>query len=181
VTSKSFYSIVEIDRFWLRSFRGLVQNLNLTTYTEDPMPIAHSESDVSQASDAEPPDSLAHTIVLQPSGCLGVTGTPDFIRSLHQALAQVDEVIVDLLWVDTVSEEGLQLLLEAMAKAKSLGKLLSFLGMDAATRMALDEGWDRQRDHDATVQSDLFMPDFEAFLETYKAEKYAALAMKQTA
>jgi anti-anti-sigma regulatory factor len=111
------------------------------------------------------------TVVLQPHGSLNSLANPTFANSLNQALDQANEVIVDLLWVDEVDATGIDLFVTSMAKAKSQGKLLSFLGMDGATRARLDGVLDQQHDLTSTVQSECFMPDFEQFLETYKAEQ----------
>jgi anti-anti-sigma regulatory factor len=116
----------------------------------------------------EPPRS---TVVLQPHGSLGHALDATFANSLHQALDQADEVIVDLLWVEQIDQAGITLLLASIEKAKSHGKLLSFLSMDGTTRATLDQVLDQQHDLASTVQSECFMPDFEQFLETYKAEQ----------
>ena len=111
------------------------------------------------------------TVVLQPHGGLSGESEPTFATSLNQALDQSNEVIVDLLWVKQVDQAGITLLLNSIARAKSQGKLLSFLGMDGATRAKLDAVLQQQHDLAATVQSECFTPDFEQFLETYKAEQ----------
>ncbi len=128
--------------------------------------VSHLASNLESA-----PDQPLSTVVLQPQGSLGNPATPAFANSLNQALDHSNEVIVDLLWVNQVDEAGIALLLASMAKAKSQHKLLSFLGMDGATRAILDAVLDHQHDLAATVQSDWFMPDFEQFLETYKTEQ----------
>jgi anti-anti-sigma regulatory factor len=112
----------------------------------------------------------ATTVVLQPHGSLGqLEGS--FGTSLSQALDQADEVIVDLLWAETVDDTGIKLLLNSMETAKAQGKILSFLGMNSATRAALDKILEQQHDSAAMVQSECFLPDFEQFLETYKEEQ----------
>ena len=130
----------------------------------------HTMSHFSPALESDDAHSLS-TVVLQPQGSLGSEADVTFADSLNRALDQSLEVIVDLLWVEKVDHVGIALLLTSIEKAKSQGKLLSFLSMDGATRTTLDAVLDQQHDLTSTVQSECFMPDFEQFLETYKAEQ----------
>jgi anti-anti-sigma regulatory factor len=120
---------------------------------------------------AQPED--AETVVLQPCGRLTGIGGATFRTTLAQAIAQADSVVVDLLWVEAIDEQGVATLLAGMRQAYALGKSLAFLGMDAATRTALDKIWGQQRDQDLPTQQDLFTPEFEQFLDGYKEAKIA--------
>jgi anti-anti-sigma regulatory factor len=113
-------------------------------------------------------------VVLQPNGSLSeVTGTP-FKASLGQAIAQADSIVIDLLWIDTIDQAGLSILLSGMTQASKLGKSLSFLSMDQRTRCALDSSWEKLRVADAPAQMDVFAPEFEQFLDLYRTEGIAA-------
>ncbi len=118
----------------------------------------------------------AETIVLQPCGRLTGIGGATFWTTLAQAIAQSDSVVVDLLWVEAIDDRGVVTLMAGMRQAHALGKSLAFLGMDAATRTALDKSWEQQRDITLSTQVDLFAPEFEQFLEGYKAAKAAGAA-----
>lgn len=123
----------------------------------------------------ETADKIAPSmVVLQPNGSLSeITGTP-FKASLGQAIAQADSIVVDLLWIDTIDQDGLSILLSGMTQASKLGKSLSFLSMDQRTRCTLDSIWDKLRAANAPVQMDVFTPEFEQFLDLYRTEGLAA-------
>jgi anti-anti-sigma regulatory factor len=118
-------------------------------------------------------DVSLKTVVLQPWGHLTEIREAAFRTALVQAIAQADSVIVDLLWVEAIDDQGMETLLAGMRQAHALGKSLVFLAMDAATRTALDKSWSQQRDTDLPQQTDLFSPEFEQFLDSYKAAKIA--------
>jgi anti-anti-sigma regulatory factor len=107
------------------------------------------------------------TVVLQPYGGLSGMNGMTFQANLQKAIAQAEAVIVDLLWIDTIDQTGITIFLSAMKQAHSLGKSLSFLAMDTATRIALDKVWEQQQTA-ASAQADWFTPEFERFLDNYK-------------
>ncbi|NJR52008.1 MAG: STAS domain-containing protein [Leptolyngbyaceae cyanobacterium CSU_1_3] len=118
-------------------------------------------------------EASLETVVLQPYGRLvGISGA-NFRITLAQAIAQAAIVMVDLLWVEVIDEQSIAVLLAAMRQARSSGKALSFLSMDAATRSALDASWEQQRNIDSPVQTDCFTPGFEQFLDGYREAKLA--------
>ncbi|OUC13363.1 MAG: hypothetical protein B0A82_17935 [Alkalinema sp. CACIAM 70d] len=103
------------------------------------------------------------TIVLQPYALTGLDGDR-FQNSLEQALQEGESIIVDLLWVDSVEDEALSVLLEGMQQALALNKPLSFLGMDRTTRVALDQLWEQQREQEHLMRDEVFTAEFESFL-----------------
>ncbi|MGV0024917.1 STAS domain-containing protein [Phormidesmis priestleyi] len=117
------------------------------------------------------------TVVLQPWGHLTEIRGATFRTALARAIAQADSVVVDLLWVEAIDDQGVATLLAGMRQADALGKSLVFLAMDAATRTALDKSWRQQRDTDSPQKTDLFSPEFEQFLDGYKAAKIASAVM----
>lgn len=123
----------------------------------------------------ETADKIAPSmVVLQPSGSLSeFTGRP-FQASLGKAIAQADSIVVDLLWIETIDQAGLSILLSGMTQASKLGKSLSFLSMDQKTRCTLDSIWEKLRAADAPAQMDVFAPEFEQFLDLYRTEGTAA-------
>lgn len=85
------------------------------------------------------------TVVLRPNGCLDRTSSPAFTKALEQALElTTDTVVVDLLWVDSVQEEGINCLVAGLKRATALGKTLSLRFMDVATEAAVEAACDRQ-------------------------------------
>lgn len=79
------------------------------------------------------------TVVLRPNGCLDRTSSPAFTKALEQALElTADTVVVDLLWVDSVNEEGIASLITGLRRATVLGKTLSLRFMDVATQAAVE-------------------------------------------
>ncbi|KAM3095904.1 STAS domain-containing protein [Phormidesmis sp. 146-12] len=121
---------------------------------------------------AQPEDAI-DTVVLQPCGRLTGIGGATFRTTLARAIAQSTSVVVDLLWVEAIDDQGVATLLAGMRQACAAGRSLAFLGMDAITRTALDKGWEQQRDVVSSTQIDLFSPEFEQFLDGYKAAKAA--------
>jgi anti-anti-sigma regulatory factor len=118
-------------------------------------------------------ETSLETVVLQPYGRLvGISGA-NFRMTLAQTIAQAAIVVVDLLWVEAIDEQSVAVLLAAMRQARSSGKVLSFLSMDASTRNALDASWEHQRNIDQPVQTDCFTPGFEQFLDGYREAKIA--------
>jgi anti-anti-sigma regulatory factor len=113
------------------------------------------------------------TIVLQPVGLTGTEGT-EFHASLEQALQQSDIVIVDLLWIEKIEQQGLRTLLIGVQRAQALGKHLSFLSMDAATSSALDALWETQL-VPTSDRDEVYTPDFEAFLDMHRQVKQATV------
>lgn len=111
------------------------------------------------------------TVVLQPNGNLSdLTGT-SFRTRLGDAIAQADAIVVDLLWIDTIDQAGLSILLSGMTQAVKLGKSLSFLSMNQQTRSTLDSSWGKLRDLNASAQVDVFTPEFEQFLDNYRVSE----------
>ena len=81
------------------------------------------------------------TVVLRPNGCLDRTNSPAFTKALEQALElTTDTVVVDLLWVDSIQEDGINCLIAALRRAAALGKTLSLRFMDVATQAAVEAG-----------------------------------------
>lgn len=79
------------------------------------------------------------TVVLRPNGCLDSTSSPAFTKALEQALElTTDTVVVDLLWVDNVQEDGVKCLIAGLRRATALGKTLSLRFMDVATEAAVE-------------------------------------------
>ncbi|NDJ19117.1 STAS domain-containing protein [Myxacorys almedinensis] len=111
-----------------------------------------------------------NTVVLQPSGNLAEPTDTPFQTSLGQAIAQADAVVVDLLWIDTIDQSGLSILLSGMTQANKLGKSLSFLSMNQHTRSTLDSIWEKLQEVNASVQTDVFAPEFEQFLDNHQAQ-----------
>jgi anti-anti-sigma regulatory factor len=104
-------------------------------------------------------------IVLQPTGVLDRSSSPEFHRALHQALEQAEEmVIVDLLWVERIDEMGIAALVEGRQQAAALGKFLSIQSMDRGTSTALEHAWSHQANLAAGGQSDWLQPGLEQFL-----------------
>ncbi|MBW4541172.1 MAG: hypothetical protein KME43_18850, partial [Myxacorys chilensis ATA2-1-KO14] len=101
------------------------------------------------------------TVVLQPNGNLSDLTETSFGTHLGDAIAQADAIVVDLLWIDTIDQAGLSILLSGMTQAVKLGKSLSFLSMNQQTRSTLDSSWEKLRDVNASVQVDVFTPEFE--------------------
>jgi anti-anti-sigma regulatory factor len=124
--------------------------------------------------------TLDTTIVLQPCGALNGTSGANFRVSLAQAIAHATAVVVDLLWVEEIDDQGIAILLAATRQAQSSGKLLSFLAMDASTRSSLDAVWE-QRTAELSIQIDRFAPEFEQFLNEYKEAKIAAITALEMA
>lgn len=117
---------------------------------------------VEETSDKAPPKMA----VLQPQGLLSDRA---FQTSLEQAIAQGDTIVIDLLWTPHVDPTGIAILLAGVQQAKAVGKLISFLSMDAQTRAALDAGWENQRRQNMADQTDWFAPAFEQFLDSYRS------------
>ncbi len=108
------------------------------------------------------------TIVLQPRGALLGEVKTALEIGLEQAIVQAEAIVVDLLWVTRINAEGMTVLLTGMKQAQAIGKSLSFLAMDATTRIALDAVWTEQRETETSPQTDLFTPNFEQFLDHHK-------------
>ncbi|MBD2326676.1 hypothetical protein [Alkalinema sp. FACHB-956] len=119
-----------------------------------------------------PATGQSRTIVLQPSALTGSDGN-QFQNSLDRALQQAESVIVDLLWVDSIEDEGLTVLFAGMQQAFLLNKPLSFLSMDRNTRSALDHLWEQQRDQEHLLRDEVFTAEFESFLSDCRPS-YAA-------
>lgn len=117
---------------------------------------------VEEVSDKAPPKMA----ILQPQGLLS---DRTFQNSLEQAISQADTIVIDLLWTPQVDSAGVAVLLAGLQQAKSVGKLISFLSMDAQTQAALDAGWEKQRLQDRADQTNLFAPAFEQFLDNYRS------------
>jgi anti-anti-sigma regulatory factor len=116
-------------------------------------------------------ERLPKTVVLQPHGAFSGEAGVTFQSSLDQAIVEAAAVIVDLLWVNRVDDQGIAILLAGMKRAQASGKSLAFLAMNGATRVALDAVWEQQRKAEASPQTDRFTPNFEQFLDDYKSTK----------
>lgn len=115
-------------------------------------------------------EGYAGTIVLQPYALSGVDGAR-FQQSLTEALTHANAVIVDLLWVDSIEKDHIQILFSGMQRAYLLGKLLSFLSIDHATRSTLDCLWEQYREREALTCYEVFTPDFEQFLDRHREDR----------
>jgi anti-anti-sigma regulatory factor len=115
-----------------------------------------------------------NTVVLQPNDNFSDLAGISFRTLLGHALVQADAVVVDLLWIDTIDQAGLSILLSGMTQAVELGKSLSFLSMNQQTRSTLDSSWEKLREDTASAQVDVFTPEFEQFLDHYQSHGIAA-------
>jgi len=115
------------------------------------------------------------TIILQPNGRLDSTSSPDFKRLLEKALVQArDGVIVDFLWVHSIDDHGIAVLVAGIQQATVLGKIFSFQSMNHQIRTALDVELNRQREVRLGSWSTLFQPELESFLGM--AQKWHSIA-----
>ncbi len=135
------------------------------------MEISHPVNKRSVVADIEWLSEPSKTVVLQPRGALLGGAGVTFQSSLDQAIVEAAAVIVDLLWINRVDDQGIAILLAGMKRAQASGKSLAFLAMDEATRAALDIVWEQHREAEASPQTDFFTPDFEQFLDDYKSAK----------
>ncbi|HEY9617872.1 MAG TPA: STAS domain-containing protein [Microcoleaceae cyanobacterium] len=114
-----------------------------------------------------PLEAKPHTIVLQPDGNLDPIRSSEFQVQLEAAIEQVtDAVIVDFLWVNSTDSQGIAALVAGIQRAATLGKAISFQSMDARTRAALEQEWNRQRQLSFGPWQDRFKDDLAQFLET---------------
>ncbi len=123
-------------------------------------------------------EATPHTIVLQPNGCLNAVTSSRFQQELEQALeVTANAVIVDLLHIEAVEQEGVSALLAGIKLATSLNKSLSICSMSMGTRLALETERGRQRTVTLGAWSDLCKQEFELFLRTHSwARNQAATA-----
>jgi len=135
------------------------------------MEISNHVAELSIVDDIESLSESPKTVVLQPHGALLGEAGVTFQSSLDQAIVDAAAVIVDLLWVNRVDDQGIAILLAGMKRAQASGKSLAFLAMDEATRAALDAVWEQQRKAKASPQTDRFTPNFEQFLDDHKNAK----------
>lgn len=113
-----------------------------------------------------PSDTKPHTIVLQPDGNLDPISSSQFRVQLEAAIEQVtDAVIVDFLWVKSTDPQDIAALVAGIQRAATLGKAISFQSMDAHTRAAIEQEWNRQRQLNLGPWTDRFKDDLEQFLE----------------
>lgn len=113
-----------------------------------------------------PLETTPHTIVLQPGGNLDPISSSEFRVQLEAAIEQVtDAVIVDFLWVNSTDSQGIAALVAGIQRAATLGKAISFQSMDARTRAALEQEWNRQRRLSFGPWQDQFKDDLEQFLD----------------
>lgn len=114
-----------------------------------------------------PLETKPHTIVLQPDGNLDPISSSEFRVQLEAAIEQVtDAVIVDFLWVKSTDPQGIAALVAGIQRAATLGKAISFQSMDAQTRAAIEQEWNRQRQLSFGPWQDRFKDDLEQFLDT---------------
>lgn len=107
-----------------------------------------SVSTLSQSSIA-PAVSKPFVFVLQPRGVLNHLTSSAFLTEVAVALEQASEqVIVDLLWVDTIDEQGMAMLVASLEQAAVLGKKLVLHSLDYRTRTSLTAAVHRQSDAD---------------------------------
>jgi anti-anti-sigma regulatory factor len=120
------------------------------------------------------------TVVLQPKQLDAVAGQ-EFMAQLQGALKQASVVLVDLIWIEHVSDAAISLLIHGMQLAQERGKTLSFLSMDSVTRQKLDAYWEADRVAATAHQDEAFAPDFEQFLANYQARKAATMIAMEMA
>ena len=111
-------------------------------------------------------ESVRHaTIVLQPHQELQQQHSQAFQRMLEAALEQVEEsLVIDLLWAEGIDEAGVAVLVSAVEKAISLGKMVSFHSMTRALHLAMDAETERRRQERLGSWSDRFGSSIEQFL-----------------
>ncbi len=114
------------------------------------------------------------TVVLQPVALTGAAGV-GFEVAFDEALQPAAVILVDLIWLDQVDQDGLMVLRDVMKRANAVGTTVSFLSMDAPTRQWMDQQWDQENAAVAVGRNDLFAPDFEQFLANYQARKEVTL------
>lgn len=104
-------------------------------------------------------------IVLQPRPTEAGMQATDLRASLDAALAEAgDLVIVDLLWIETLSDEAIAALVAAFDQATALGKTLSVRSAGAKGYMALAEAQRQHQQAKFQNRSEQWHPDFERFL-----------------
>lgn len=109
--------------------------------------------------------SQPHTIVLQPTGCLDSSSSSSFRVQLEQALqAATNSVIVDLMRIEKVHQEGISVLAAGLRLATALEKGLSICSISASTRLVLQAEYNRQWEAGLGHWSDQFQEEFEFFL-----------------
>jgi anti-anti-sigma regulatory factor len=119
--------------------------------------------------EAFPVLSNSPALVLQPPGSLDHTTCPQFRPMLEVALEQtLSRVMIDLLWVETIDEIGVQTLLFAREQAAKLGKIVTFSTMNETVQQAMERAWKQEQDsHMGGNWQDIFDADLEQFLEKY--------------
>ena len=108
-----------------------------------------------------------YTIVLQPGNSIPIE-SHEFQIELYQALDNAtDAVVVDLLWIDGLSNQAIAILSNGIKKALMLGKALSFQSMNSAARQALQREWHCHRASFLGTWNNSFADELEQFLDYY--------------
>lgn len=106
-------------------------------------------------------------IILQPEGCLDAASSSTFLLEVERALEQrAGAVIIDLLRVEAVRQEGIHALLTAMQWAAQQNQALSICAMSMATRTALASEWDGYWLAHMGQRVDCYQQEFEKFLQS---------------
>jgi anti-anti-sigma regulatory factor len=114
-----------------------------------------------------PFESQPYTIVLQPGNSLPIE-SHEFQLELYRALENAtDAVVVDLLWIDGLSNQAIAILSNGIKKALILGKALSFQSMSSAARQALQREWHHHRASFLGTWNNCFAGELEQFLDYY--------------
>lgn len=114
----------------------------------------------------EPPSPQPSGIVLQFRGVLDATTATDARQQIEQALhCATHAVIVDLLWVSAVTQEGFEALREGIERSLVLKKSLSFESAGSALQQQLDGAWTEQRSQTFGPWEHSLDQGFESFLQ----------------
>lgn len=117
-------------------------------------------------SDSPPLEPLTAPLVLQPLSLLDQEGHL-FLNHLEGALTHSSRIIVDLLWIEDLTQDLLSPFVNVILQAQQQGKTITLLSMTHEVRTMVDR-LIQQRSHRPTEQSyGVFTPDFEAFLEQH--------------
>lgn len=122
--------------------------------------------------DFEPQLPQPSGIVLQFWGALDATTASNAQQQIEQALhCAAHAVIVDLLWVSAVTQEGFEALRAGIARSLVLEKSLSFESAGSALQQQLDSAWTEQRRQAFGPWEHSVDQGFESFLQDHPHTK----------
>jgi len=122
---------------------------------------------------SEQQSSQPSGIVLQFQGVLDATTASDARQQIEQALhCAAHAVIVDLLWVSAVTQEGFEALQAGIARSLVLQKSLSFESAGSALQQQLDGAWTDQRRQAFGPWEHSVDQGFESFLQDHPHTKF---------